>query len=73
MAHDRTLHFLQAVDLLLEFTDEVPGSALNMPDGGPPLWLHTERNIRDWLLEMKDRIGSGRVHEGADLTLVEER
>lgn len=71
MANDRTQHFLQAVDLLLEFTDDIPGSKIRTPERSV-LWVHTERDIRDWLLGMKDRIEQGRLHEGADLMLVDE-
>lgn len=58
----RTAHFLEAIELLREFTDDIPGSELRLP-GGDVLWLHTERDVRAWLAEMADRIEQARVHE----------
>ncbi len=35
---------------LLEHLGEIEGSAIRLNDG-PLMWIHTEQEVRDWLIE----------------------
>lgn len=55
---------LVAIDLLRECTDEIPGSRLTIGRGPltpiTEVWLHTEADIRSWLLDVRQRVAEGK-------------